>query len=42
MQKNSKVVYYYGEWANALYELSQYKKASEILKIAEKIDAKKS
>lgn len=41
-QKNSKVAYYFGEWANVLYELGEYQEASRILEMAEKIDTKGS
>lgn len=41
-QKDSSKAYYYGEWANALYELGDYQEASKILEMAEKIDTKGS
>lgn len=37
-QKDSSKAYYYGEWANVLYELGDYQEASRILGMAEKID----
>jgi len=41
-QKDSSKAYYYGEWANALYELGDYQEASRILEMSEKIDTKGS
>lgn len=41
-QKDSSKAYYYGEWANVLYELGDYQEASKILEMAEKIDTKGS